>query len=404
MADNTDYGWLRKKISENLQNQDSTTVIYALLTLFIIIKVVLKVVSIGQTFQGGKRRTADCHDHEEAYVSNILISKLTKIIKEDDENDRYLQEKIRLMEKMLDRHEDMLKRMMNQISNMKPSLGQPKEQDSIQQKNTDFPILKRSEYKELKSGMNLEKDRTKSKNQNLDLNKQGADENENRRPIPTNQRDRKRAEKSDVRENEKAQNYDDQHTQDIPNVLFIHDSIFKYVDQSRLNKGYGVNAKKRLAYKIEDIKKVIDEECSESHKFEAVFVHSGINNLRNEDPKTAATKMTKVINEISLAHPNVKIIVSRTAPTSIPDMENKRGIFNSMLVSNLYGKKNVILICHENLRRGFLRDDGIHPLIPGTTILAKNTGRCLRALFWNPGSKGARKWQQQWWAENITSY
>ena len=188
-----------------------------------------------------------------------------------------------------------------------------------------------------------------------------------------------------------------------PKVLVIHDSTFRYVDNRRLNRAYGLDAKKRVAYKVEDVDKVLREECSTS-SFDAIYIHTAVNNLKNEDPEKVVEKMKVIVSNFHIDFPTTKIVISRVAPTLLSSLENKRGIYNAVLVYKFQNMKNVYLQNHENLWRFHLHKDGIHPRPEGSTILAKNVGRCLHGLFFEMSARQARLKQQQWWAANITSY
>ena len=198
---------------------------------------------------------------------------------------------------------------------------------------------------------------------------------------------------------------DDLHNpkEDNPKVLFVHDSIFKYTKVERLKTAYSLNTKKCLAYNIQDATKIIDEECSKC-KYDAIYIHTGINDLKYENPRIVADKMSSLVTSLKSKYPDTKVVVSRIAPTLIPELENKRSIYNSLLVSKLYGSKNIFLQNHENLWRYNIHRDGIHPRPEGTMILTKNAGRCLHGLFFEMGTRQSRQLQKQWWSAYITSY
>ena len=199
----------------------------------------------------------------------------------------------------------------------------------------------------------------------------------------------------------------DLHEQDkenLPKVLLIHDSMLKYVDARRMGLSYHVNVTKKLCYTVEGIQPILDKELEEN-SYEAVYIHCGINNIKNQDPKDVANRMVHIIQKLQQKHPKLKIVISRIAPTKHQKLEQKRVIFNSTLVAEFYGKcKNLSIVLHENVRKHHLRQDGIHPLRQASTTLAMNIGRCLRDLFWDPPNRVLKKISDDWWSRNITSY
>ena len=199
----------------------------------------------------------------------------------------------------------------------------------------------------------------------------------------------------------------DLHEQDkesLPKVLLIHDSMLKYVDARRMGLSYHVNVTKKLCYTVEGIQSILDNELKEN-SYEAVYIHCGINNIKNQDPKDVAVRMVPIIQKLHQNDPKLKIVISRIAPTKHQNLEQKRAIFNSTLVAEFYGKcKNLSIVLHENVRKHHLRQDGIHPLRQASTTLAMNIGRCLRDLFWDPPTKVLKKISDDWWSRNITSY
>ena len=190
----------------------------------------------------------------------------------------------------------------------------------------------------------------------------------------------------------------------LPKVLLIHDSTMKFIDSNRLGLSYHVNVTKKLCYTVEGIQSILQNELKDT-SYEAVYIHCGINNIKNQDPKAVALRLIPIIQKLHQQHPKLKIVLSRIAPTKFQKLEHKRAIFNSTLISECYGKcKNLSIVLHENVRKHHLRQDGIHPLRQATSTLAMNVGRCLRDLFWDPPNRVMKKISDDWWARHITSY
>ena len=133
-------------------------------------------------------------------------------------------------------------------------------------------------------------------------------------------------------------------------------------------------------------------------------IHSGINNLKRDDPMVAGKKMSQAVQNIGKRHPHLKIIVSKPAPTRQPELEKKRFVYNSLLNTELFGVKNVSLVHHENRQYAQNLPDGIHPSVRGSSVLARNLGRVIRNLFWELPRAKRNRWRDKWWIDNIQNW
>ena len=193
-------------------------------------------------------------------------------------------------------------------------------------------------------------------------------------------------------------------SQSLPNVAFFSDSILRGVNERRLGKSYGFFASSTKAYTIEDTAPAIEECLQKNKTVEAIVIHSGINNLKRDDPMVAGKKMSQAVQNIGKRHPHLKIIVSKPAPTRQPELEKKRFVYNSLLNTELFGVKNVSLVHHENRQYAQNLPDGIHPSVRGSSVLARNLGRVIRNLFWELPRAKRNRWRDKWWIDNIQNW
>ena len=85
----------------------------------------------------------------------------------------------------------------------------------------------------------------------------------------------------------------DKDIEQLPKFLVVHDSILKFVSPKRLGLSYHVQIVKRVCYKVEDIDKIIKDELKDGHDYEGVYIHCGVNNLRDQDPKSVGESCPK---------------------------------------------------------------------------------------------------------------
>lgn len=179
---------------------------------------------------------------------------------------------------------------------------------------------------------------------------------------------------------------------DFPRILCVNDSIMKKVNAKRLGKTYGFQADQKKAYTIKDVELIVKKACDSTNlPYDALAIHVGVNDLQKRAPTLCAKDMTECIRNIKKDHPNLKIAISKIAPTSDPALNVKGDLYNALLVSELSEEKKVTFIHHLNLKaRQINLRDGLHPTARGASILAKNCGRRLRDLFWEQPRKSAK--------------
>lgn len=172
-------------------------------------------------------------------------------------------------------------------------------------------------------------------------------------------------------------------------VVILHDSILNGVQPGKLGLSYGFEAVKCKAPSINELESGL-QSASLSNNPNAVLIHCGINNLRTQDPRSAAKQFVQTVKKISSSKPAMKIVISKLPTISDVKMRNKKEIFNALVFSELVEEKNISFVNHYNLPLHELRD-GIHPTRRGSSILASNIGRHLHRLLWEKQRTPARR-------------
>ena len=160
------------------------------------------------------------------------------------------------------------------------------------------------------------------------------------------------------------------------------------VKEKRLGRSYGFEATSQKTYRIKDIEPAVKSAIS-STTYDAITIHCGINDLKDQDPKEASEHFTKSVKKIATCHPGIKFVVSKIAPTTNKDLNIKRQAFNALITSELYNMKNISFVFHKNLHHSNMKDT-IHPTFRGSSVLAVNLGRHLRNLFWEQPKRFVR--------------
>ena len=188
----------------------------------------------------------------------------------------------------------------------------------------------------------------------------------------------------------------------LPSILILHDSVLDGVDAERLGASYGLKVVSKKTATIKSIKSTF-EEASHSSSFDAVLIHSGLNDLKTRASKEASSTLVSSIKEISVSHPDTRFVISKVAPCKQEDLRAKRELFNAHTFAAFHRNEKVSFISHENLSlsRSTMRD-AVHPSVRGSSILAGNIGRHLHSIFWfRPRRQHHRRpqrspWHDQW--------
>ena len=174
-----------------------------------------------------------------------------------------------------------------------------------------------------------------------------------------------------------------------PRLLILHDSIMKGVDPVRLCHGYGLHVTKKKAATITDCLQTAEKPTPH----EAILIHTGVNDLKTTGAQDASHRLVTCVKTILTKNEKAHVIVSKTTPTSRPDLTAKRELFNALCFTALHDSDRVTFVAHDNTQIG---DDGLHLTPRGASIMAGNTGRHVVGLFWQKQrSRGHRRPRHQ---------
>eukprot|EP00745_Piridium_sociabile_P001792 TRINITY_DN11087_c0_g1_i1.p1 TRINITY_DN11087_c0_g1~~TRINITY_DN11087_c0_g1_i1.p1 ORF type:complete len:744 (+),score=146.97 TRINITY_DN11087_c0_g1_i1:98-2329(+) len=171
----------------------------------------------------------------------------------------------------------------------------------------------------------------------------------------------------------------------LPYVLILHDSVLNDVDARRLGNSYGLSVKKKIMHKLEDEENMLEKTKATP---DAILLHCGINNLKNETAKSASLKMTQIVQNIRKDMGETDIVVSQAIPSGDDELEAKRKLYNALVFSELYTDGKVSFLDY-NMRphNKIMYRDAIHPSVRGSSFLASNIGRHLEGRLWQRQKK-----------------
>lgn len=172
-------------------------------------------------------------------------------------------------------------------------------------------------------------------------------------------------------------------------VVILHDSVLHGVMEKRLGESYGFDAVKCEAYNISNLEPAFKSVQSKVPP-KAVVVHCGINNLKNQDPRSASKEFIQAIKNISSSCPTTKIVVSKLPVVSDTKLQQKKELFNAVVFAELVEQQQVSFVNNDNLPSHALRDI-VHPNKRGSSILAGNIGRHVHRILWEKPRRPARR-------------
>ena len=191
---------------------------------------------------------------------------------------------------------------------------------------------------------------------------------------------------------------------DKPKLLCIHDSMLKRVDPQRLGNSYGLSVARAPAYYVDKVESATKEQVQKLGEPEAILIHSGINNLKSEDPKQAAMNLVKAVKSIRSNTSKAKIIVSCVTTCNYTDLDHKKAIFNSVVTSELFNEDRIQVLQHRNFKPHHIREDKIHPDQRGSAILASNIGRVVHSLFYTVVNRKRNHRNPDYWNNHLEDY
>jgi hypothetical protein len=187
-----------------------------------------------------------------------------------------------------------------------------------------------------------------------------------------------------------TQNNDDKADSSLPHLQILHDSVLKDIDSDRLGKSYGLRVTKR--------KTPTAKECVQDRNIgaapDAILIHVGVNDLKNQTPETVGKELCKRIYALLKQQADTKIIISKLTPTTDDQLYAKGEVLNALLFAELFATERVSFISHHQLQRqgnkGHLKD-GLHPSLKGSGIMAGNIGRHVHGLLWEKPKQRRRR-------------
>ena len=181
---------------------------------------------------------------------------------------------------------------------------------------------------------------------------------------------------------------------DLPRVLIVHDSTLNKVNPSRLAMSYGLNVATRKAYTIKSIRNAAEEASRQLHPApDCIVLHTGINDLKGEDPVACGKSMASAVNSVQEIFPHAHIVCSKAIPARQHHLEAKRVVFNAHVFSDIPegNIKNVSFVAYENVKPFKHLMDDLHPSGQGASLVAGNLGRHLHNLFWERPRRRQRR-------------
>lgn len=165
-------------------------------------------------------------------------------------------------------------------------------------------------------------------------------------------------------------------------VYLIGDSISGQINQPALGKSTRTFVQKLKAPKIQDISKI----ASQVKDAKLIIVHSGINNIRqNDSTENMVSDFVKAIQSLKEVAPDSKVVVSTPIPIGDQTLDIERNIFNASVAKALSENRevNVSFLDHGNLAeqafpiKRYYRQDLVHLAPDGIDVYTTNLRRMI---------------------------
>lgn len=171
----------------------------------------------------------------------------------------------------------------------------------------------------------------------------------------------------------------------LPEVWVLHDSTLNGVDLPRLGNSYDFNPIDIRVSKAEDIEDALIKTFDNlDHSPDSIVIHCGANNLRNSDATPTSSILTDNIKKAQSRFPDSKILFSEVTPIKNSHMNIQRNLLNAQMSANTTSFKGVSTIHHSHMTSNMIRrNDILHPNKRGSSFLAGNIGRAVRASLWS---------------------
>jgi len=153
-------------------------------------------------------------------------------------------------------------------------------------------------------------------------------------------------------------------------VLVIGDSMIKPIIANKLSRAHKVQIKSFPGATTEDLVDYIKP--SLKRKPDKIIIHAGINDLKNNNPKTIAKRLKTICNSIKNDLPSAKIAVSSIIKRrDQPTLNDKISKVNSSL--STYALSNdVDFISNDSIGEDCLNNGGLHLNKKGIFNLCNN--------------------------------
>ena len=154
-------------------------------------------------------------------------------------------------------------------------------------------------------------------------------------------------------------------------VYVLGDSMIRNVRRQNINREsrmYYTHLKTFSGARVEEMKHYMEPAIVSEP--EGIIIHSGTNNLRNEDPNTVANKIIQTALNAKRRNPCVAVS-SLIVRTDSSELEGKRQAVNQLLRKTLRSM-DIALIENDNINERHLDRWGLHLNTAGTAILTGN--------------------------------
>ena len=155
-----------------------------------------------------------------------------------------------------------------------------------------------------------------------------------------------------------------------PDLLFLHDSVGKFVEAVRLSPKESCESKSCPT--IKDASLVLGK----INHVQTVIIHTGINDLKHRPVEQVARGMESLVNKACCKAE--KVMLSMPIVSGDGFVKQKLVTFESIIKEQMQSKPKLIISYNNNFKDENLFWDSFHPSRSGTRLLANNIIRGIR--------------------------
>ena len=184
----------------------------------------------------------------------------------------------------------------------------------------------------------------------------------------------------------------DSETVDQPDVVLLHDSICKRINNTILSRE-GVSVQMIPTFTLTQ---VVDELEHLTAPRKAIVVHVGVNDLKTDDAPTVAERTIYVTNLLRTKFPHLPIILSNIVECDDKHAQDAINLINGTVNLKYDSDPNIHTSRHHIQKWGRSNGDGIHLNDEGTRTLAgdlKNTITQVLGITVQPRTRRQRPWR-----------